>query len=423
VITFVNKVDRPGRSAFDIIDEIEKKFSIEPVPQVWPIGSGSEFRGFVDLCDDTIHLFNERNSNRRITASVVSWEELEAAALAAPDKPTNPTAQVQSDVTKELVDTTRDEVELVRMAGAELEQARFLRGDQTPVYFGSALTNFGVEHFLRGFMDLCPPPGDRLCNLGMLGGSRPEFSGFVFKIQANLDPRHRDRVAFMRVCSGKFQRDMEVTVTRSGRRLRLPRALKIFGQERHTMDEAFPGDIVGVVCPGEFLLGDTLCEGQPVQYEPLPQFSPEMFAVLECHDTSRRKQFDRGLQQLVEEGAIQVFYDSTATRREMILAAIGELQFDVVRFRLETEYNAPTKINWRPYKFARWFKATDAERQAIKMPYSAKLVRDQFGHDAVLLRSEWDIQILQRENPKLLFEAIYVAKFQQETNDQQTLAE
>ncbi|XZE56455.1 peptide chain release factor 3 [Planctomycetaceae bacterium SH139] len=408
VITFVNKVDRPGRSPLEIIDEIERKFSIEPLPQNWPIGSGSEFQGFVDLQDDTIHLFSDRKGERRIAAEVTSWADLEtrsAEALKTGD------SSASGAISPELLERTQEEVELVRFAGAELDRERFLRGEQTPVYFGSALTNFGVEHFLRGFLNLCPPPGDRISNRGLVPGSDPNFSGFVFKIQANLDPRHRDRVAFMRVCTGKFQRDMEVTIPRSGKRLRLPRALRVFGQERQTMEEAYPGDIIGLVCPGEFRLGDTLCNGEAVQYEPLPQFSPEFFAVLDCPDTSRRKQFDRGLEQLVEEGAIQVFHDALATRREMILAAVGELQFDVVRFRLESEYNAPTSLSWRPYKMVRWFNATEEERRALRLPYSVKLVRDQFGHDALLIKSEWDANTVVRENPKIEFHEIRLSSF------------
>ena len=410
VITFVNKVDRPGRSPLEIIAEIEQKFSIEPVPQNWPLGSGKGFRGFVDLNQDDIHLFNERDNDRRVSALVKQWSDF---AENYEDASSETTSDLNQTLSRSLLDTTREEVDLVRLAGAKLEAARFLRGEQTPVFFGSALTNFGVEHFLKGFLELCPPPGDRLSNLGMVRASRPDFSGFIFKIQANLDPRHRDRVAFLRICTGKFQRDMEVVVARSGKQLRIPRALRIFGQDRQTIDEAFPGDIIGVVCPGEFQLGDTLCQGSTIQFEPLPQFSPEFFAILECPDTSRRKQFDRGLKQLVEEGAIQVFYESKATRREMILAAVGELQFDVVRFRLESEYNAPTSLSWRPYKLARWFNATVEETKNLKLSYAAKLVCDHFGHDAILLQSEWDDKVLERENPKIRFCSIRASTFEQ----------
>lgn len=348
----------------------------------------------MDLLKDEIHLFGERSGQRRAAASIVGWDELD-------------------DIPEELVESVKEEVELVCMAGATLDPERFLRGEQTPVYFGSGINNFGVQHFLESFLKLCPPPGARLSNIGLVPGGQAEFSGFVFKIQANLDPKHRDRVAYMRVCSGKFERDMDVTVARSKKRVRVPRALKIFGQERHIVDEAYPGDIIGLVCPGEFRLGDTLCGGEPFHYEPLPQFSPEFFAVLECPDTSRRKQFDRGLTQLVEEGAIQVFYDARAAQREMILASVGELQFDVVRFRLESEYNTPTKINWRPYQLARWFDVTKEERKSLTFPSSVKLVQDQYGHDALLFKSEWDAKALQQDHPKIQFRPFRLTAFEE----------
>ncbi len=405
VITFVNKVDRTGLTPLEVIEDIEQKFNIQAIPQTWPVGSGFEFCGVVDLKDEQLHLFDDRSGSRRISADVVSWPELL-------DDPAGVSNRVWGKPIKpDILDTAREEVELVTIAGAPLEQDRFLKGEQTPVFFGSALTNFGVEHFLQKFLTLCPSPGDRLSNEGMIRAGQKEFSGFVFKIQANLDPKHRDRVAFMRVCSGRFEREMEVTVKRSGRKIRLPRALKIFGQDRQTMDEAFPGDIIGVVNPGEFLLGDTLCEGKPVQYEPLPQFSPEFFAVFECSDTSRRKQFDRGLEQLVEEGAIQVFYDVLGTRREKILAAVGELQFDVVQFRLETEYNAATKVMWKPYKLVRWFNATDEEKKRLTLPYTSLLVKDQHGHDAILLQTEWNAKTLEKDNPDIRFDAIRLSGF------------
>ncbi len=396
VLTFVNKVDRPGLSPLEVIDEVERRFDIKVVPQNWPIGSGQDFCGIFDLQSSEVHLFEGRDGQYRTKSRLRSLEELE-----------------NEHPNSSMVAAVRDDIELVQAAGTSFDRDEFLAGMQSPLYFGSALTNFGVEHFLRGFLKLCPPPSDRLSHIGPIPASRSDFAGFVFKIQANLDPRHRDRVAFVRVCAGKFERDTEVVIARSGKKLRLPRALRIFGQDRQTMDEAYPGDIIGLVNPGEFQLGDTICQGAPIHYEPLPQFSPEFFAVLNCTDTSRRKQFDRGLEQLVEEGAIQVFYDARATRREMILAAVGELQFDVVKFRLETEYNTQTSISWRPYKLARWMTGTAEELADLQLPYSAKLVRDQYGHDAVLLQSEWDAKFLERENPKVRFDAIRISTFEQ----------
>lgn len=412
ILTFVNKVDRPGMSPLEVLDEIERKFEIEVVPQTWPIGTGRDFCGFVDLTDQHVHFFKDRDGQRRIQSSVMTWADFELIQAAAAPTSSSSAGSHGAILPEELINAVREEIDLVQTAGTKLESEKYLRGEQTPVYFGSALTNFGVEHFLRGFLRLCPPPSDRLCHIGKIAASRPEFAGFIFKIQANLDPRHRDRVAFVRVCAGRFERDMEITVARSGKKIRVPRALKIFGQDRVTMDEAYPGDIMGVICPGEFQLGDTLCQGDPIHYEPLPQFSPEFFAVLDCPDTSRRKQFDRGLAQLVEEGAIQMFHDARATRREMILAAVGELQFDVVRFRLENEYNTPTNISMRSYKLARWITGTAEQIADLKLPYAAKLVRDQYGHLAILLQSEWDAIYTVRENPEVRFDAIRLSSFE-----------
>jgi peptide chain release factor 3 len=289
----------------------------------------------------------------------------------------------------------------------------FLAGQQTPVFFGSALTNYGMELFLKGFIERCPPPGVGSGTFEQTETPKNEFSGFIFKIQANLDPMHRDRVAFVRIGTGRFERDMDVVVERTGNRVRLPRALKIFGRERQTMDEAYPGDIIGVVCPGELRLGDTLFQGEPIRYPGVPQFSPEVFASVTCPDTSRRKQFDRGIQQLVEEGAIQLFF-TRGRQKDAILAAVGELQFDVVQFRLESEYNAPSRVQWLPYKHARWYRPkADADLEGgedLKTPYGAKLVMDSFNSPAILLQSEWDLKTLERENPGVAFESIHESR-------------
>lgn len=382
VLTFVNKVDRPGLEPLAILKDIEEKLRIETSPRNWPLGMGADFAGIVDLQTDTGYLFEEKAGDRRIQGRTVPLDELESAGV-------RPETAVQA----------REELELLRLAGNEYQPERFQGGQITPVFFGSALTNFGVEHFLRGFLELCPTPGNRRSDQGPVPAARREFAGFVFKIQANLDPRHRDRVAFLRICSGRFQRDMEVNHPRTGKRLRLNRAHRVFGQDRETMEEAFPGDIIGLVNPGEFHLGDTICEGAAVQFEPLPQFSPEHFAILSCRDTLRRKQFTRGMEQLIEEGAIQTFIDPHAAQRELILGAMGKLQFDVVQFRLESEYNTTTEISPVPFQLARWVTATPEQLRAARLPYGAKVVRDQYGHWAILFKSAWDAGYFQRENP------------------------
>jgi peptide chain release factor 3 len=395
VITFVNKVDRPGRGLLAILAEIESKFGVDAVPRNWPLGTGQDFSGVIDVGTRTAHLFNGRDVDRRIT-----YQSIDLAAIST-----------VADFPAHVVASAVDEVELLANAGVPFDRERFLAGDLSPVFFGSALTNYGVEHFLRGFLALCPPPHDRESDIGTIIAARPEFAGFVFKIQANLDPRHRDRIAFVRVCSGRFRRDMEVLHVRTGKRLRLRRAHRVFGRERETMDEAFPGDIIGLINPGEFRLGDTICEGRAVNFEPLPQFSPENFAILRCRESDRRKQFHRGLEQLLEEGVIQLFADPRASRREPMLAAVGELQFDVVRFRLESEYDTPTDIDWLPYKLARWVDHDLEQVRGVRLPYSAKVVRDQFGHHAVLFQTQWDAEYAERENPTVRFSAVRTSSY------------
>lgn len=389
VITFVNKVDRPGRQPLEILEEIEEKFRIDVSPRNWPIGFGQDFRGLIDMQSQQASLFDIRDGSQRTQARQVELDQ-----LAGEDIP--PAALEQS----------LEEVELLAEAGDAFDRERFLAGELSPVFFGSALTNWGVELFLRGFLELSPKPVGRPSNVGPVPPERPNFAGYVFKIQANLDPRHRDRVAFLRVCAGKFEREMEVLHPRTGKKIRLKRAHRVFGQDRETMDEAFPGDIIGLVNPGEFHLGDTICIGDPVIYEGLPQFSPEFFATLRCPDTSRRKQFERGLQQLLEEGAIQVFTDAGAARKEPILAAVGELQLDVVRFRLESEYNTSTEIQWLPYKVARWVDAGDADINDIRLTSRSRLVRDQYDNPVALFPSEWEAGYTKSENPDVQFSEV-----------------
>ncbi len=395
VLTFVNKVDRPGREPLAIIEEIETRLGIAAAPYNWPLGTGSDFHGVVEVESGQAHIYHDRSRQRRITAQTAALHELRNA-----------------DIPASVLDHAEEDLALLRELGAPFDPAGFLRGEFTPVFFGSALTNFGVQPFLEKFLQLCPPPANRMSEDGPVEASQPLFSAFVFKIQANLDPRHRDRVAFVRVCSGRFQREMEVLHPRSGKRIKLPRAHRVFGPQRETMDEAFPGDIIGLVNPGEFQLGDTICEGPAIHFEPLPQFSPEFFATLRTPDTSRRKQFARGLNQLIEEGAIQVFLEPGAIRREPILAAVGQLQFDVVKYRLESEYNTQTEIDWLPYKCTRWFADPEVDVDALRLPYGALVVTDQHGHPAVLFRSQRDAEYGQRQNINVPFVSIRTGKTQ-----------
>ncbi len=388
IITFINKVDRPGRDPFDLLAEVEKMLGIEAVPLNWPVWRDHRFCGIFDRRSGRGEVFQHQGIADRVVCG--QSFDLDCAGENLLDAPSK--SKLEEDLA------------LLEGAGAPFEQARFLCGEMTPVFFGSALNNYGVRSFLHAFLELSPPPRARMSDRGLVPVDRAEFAGFVFKIQANLDPKHRDRIAFVRVCSGRFAREMEVFHSRTAKKLRIRRSHRLFANERETLDEAYPGDILGLVLPGEFRLGDTICLGQPVNYEPLPRFSPEHFAILECADTLRRKQFERGLRQLVEEGAIQVLRNPVARQREPILAAVGELQFDVVRYRLEAEYDARTSIKWLPYKVARWVVGGHAAIEKAQLPYSSSVVVDQDDQPVILLHSKWDLDYCSRENPDLQFQ-------------------
>jgi peptide chain release factor 3 len=330
-------------------------------------------------------------------------------------------ADVEDPQIRELMDEHsyrefRDGLELLEGAGAEFDTARMLTGDVTPVFFGSAVTNFGVQLFLDHFVKMAPPPAPRRNVDGVSSHGDPStvdptsesFSGFVFKIQANMDPRHRDRVAFVRVCSGKFERDMTVRNVRTGKEVRLSRAMRLFAGERESLDAAYAGDVVGLANPGVFAIGDTICEGPStgsgsVQFEPIPAFAPEHFAAVRSIDTGAYKSFGKGIAQLREEGAIQVLYPFGSMRTEPILAAVGALQFEVVKYRLESEYGVKTVFTSLPYSIARRV-VGDADLLArAQLPSNAKLVEDWDGNPVALFESEWSVRLAEEWNPKLRF--------------------
>lgn len=394
ILTFVNKLDRPGSEPLGVLTEIERALGIGAAPLNWPIGAGHDFRGLCDRRAREVILFDPSARGSLVVPTVRGALDDAGCALLSPEERA----------------ALRSEMELLEVAGEAFDRARFLRGEVTPVFFGSALTNYGVEAFLDAFLELCPPPGPRASEGGPVAPERPEFSGFVFKLQANMDPRHRDQVAFLRVCSGRFRRDMEVVNARTGGKLRLSRAHRLFAQDRETTDEAFPGDIIGLSSTGNFRLGDTLhAIGPPVRYEPLPQFTPECFARLECLETRRRKQFDKGLAQLVEEGAVQRLVITSAARQDVILAAVGNLQFDVVQARLEMEYGVKTRLEPLPFQLARRVAGT-AEPDGARVPgsgRSATQARDRDGRLVMLFGSAWEFENFRKNHPGVHFEPVH----------------
>jgi peptide chain release factor 3 len=299
-----------------------------------------------------------------------------------------------------------EELAMLEGAGAEFDENAVLHGQLTPVFFGSAVNNFGVQLLLDGFLQLAPTPRPRKVHDRVIEPQAPDFSGFIFKIQANMDPKHRDRLAFVRVCSGKFERDMNVIHTRTGRRLRLSSSHKLFGRDRETVDEAYPGDVVGLVGHSDFHIGDTLAEDPTLKYEEIPRFPPEVFAWLHSPTTAQFKRFREGLEQLLQEGVVQSFLVKNSAQRVPLLGAVGQLQFEVVQYRLETEYGAQSRLETAPWKIARWL--TD-ESQTVSediLPSGARIATDVGGKTVLLFESQWSCDYFVQRNPKLPLTAL-----------------
>jgi peptide chain release factor 3 len=393
IFTFINKLDRPSRTPLDLLDEIERVLGMKTTPLNWPIGDGVDFRGIYDLATQTVHLF-ERTEHGAKRAPV---------SLAALDDPA-----LDRAIGTERAARLREEIELLEMAGTPFDLERVLTGELTPVCFGSALTNFGVELFLQRFVEYAPAPGPRPTSEAKIDPGLPEFSGFVFKIQANMDPRHRDRVAFLRVCSGRFAREMEVWHPRLKRRVRLAPPLRLFGQDREVLEEAFAGDVVGVINPGVFAIGDTVSEREIGTFPPLPRFQPEHFAQLRSARTDRYKQFLKGLSQIEEEGAIQLFYPVASGSREPILGAVGALQFDVVRARLETEYNVETILEPMTFSAVRWVEGDGAEIANIGTGRGRMRAEDRHGGSVILFTTSWDLRFAEENADAVTFSETHI---------------
>lgn len=388
IFTFVNKMDRAGRDPLDLMEELEEVLGIRSVPMVWPIGDGDRFRGVYDRQDGRLHLFDR-------TAHGASRAPVETHDLFDPT--------LEEHLGPEAVAKLREDIELLDIAGEPMDREKIAQGQITPMFFGSAVTNFGVELFLNRFIEIAPTPTPRRAEKGDIFPQEPEFRGFVFKIQANMDPNHRDRIAFLRVVSGKFTRDMVALNPRSGKSLRLTRPQKLFASEREIVEEAFPGDIIGLTNPGVFLLGDTVCTGPPVRFLDFPRFAPEFFGVLRNKRTEKYKQFQKGIQQLSEEGVVQLFHEINAGRTEPILGVVGRLQFEVIQYRLLSEYGVETNLDMTPYSIARWVEADPTVLQSAHWVMGTRRVQDDFGNLVCLFESEWGMNYMMEKNPTIRF--------------------
>ena len=385
IFTFINKMDRPGREPLELIDEIEKELGLACWPVNWPIGSGDRFRGVIDRRSHEVILFERAERGRQSAEKRLAGDAPELASLVEP----------------ELLEQAFEELELLEGAGADLDLELVHAGELSPVFFGSAMTNFGVRPFLDAFLELAQRPTARTSREGPVDPLRPGFSGFVFKLQANMDPRHRDRVAFVRVCSGHFEKDMTVQHARSGRAIRLSRPQKLFGQDREVVEDAYPGDVIGLNNPGMFAIGDTLYHGPRVEYEGIPCFSPEIFAWLRNPNPSAFKSFRKGVNELREEGAVQVLYDTDASKRDPILAAVGQLQLEVVQYRLENEYGVKTRLEPMEFNVARWVSGGWPALEAVGRIFNCKTVRDPWDRPVLLFRNDWNLNQLREDHPDL----------------------
>jgi len=388
IFTFINKLDRPSRAPLELLDELERVLGIHALPMNWPLGSGREFSGVFDRLTNEVHLFERTPGGAfRAPVEVAGVEDAAVRDAMAPD------------VYAQFI----EEIGLLEGAGTAFELDEVRHGKVTPVFFGSAMNNFGVEILLRRFLELAPPPAPRSSGDTIVMPEAAAFSGFVFKIQANMNPKHRDHVAFIRIVSGAFQRDMSVVNTRSGQKIRLSNSKRLFARERETVDEAFAGDVVGIVGNYDFHIGDTLSEDDSVLFDEMPRFAPETFAYLHSNSTAHYKRFREGLSQLLKEGVAQSYEVADTLVRVPLLGAVGSLQFDVLQYRLETEYGAATRRESAPWDIARWVLeksgAQPSQRPLVKLPMDSALAKDAYGAWVVLLTNAWSARYFEENNP------------------------
>ena len=390
IFTFMNKLDRPSRDPLTLLDELERVLGIAAYPINWPLGNGGEFRGLFDRQTKQVHFFEKvPGGEYRAPVSVHDLSD----------------PVVRETMTDETYMQVVDELAMLEGAGAGFNHDEVLAGKLTPVFFGSAVNNFGVQLLLDAFLDLAPTPRPRSANGQVVSPTEAGFSGFIFKIQANMDPKHRDRLAFVRICSGKFERDMSVVHTRTGKKLRLSSSHKLFGRERETVDEAFPGDVVGLVGHSDFRIGDTLAENPSLAYHEIPRFTPECFAWLQSPSTAQFKRFREGLEQLLQEGVVQSFLIPNSTQRVPLLGAVGPLQFEVVQFRLQTEYGAESRLEQAPWPIIRWV-ISGGPIDEGSIPTGAKLAVDVKGQQVILFQEQWACDFFAQRNSSIVLSAL-----------------
>ena len=377
IFTFINKMDRDANDTFDLLDDIEKELGIATCPINWPIGSGKNFKGVYNRERKEVLLFSDTEKGTK---------EGEMQTLSIDDE------RLPEIIGEDKLQQLKDEIDLFDGAGAEFDLDMVSKGELSPVFFGSALTNFGVEPFLDDFLKMTSSPLPRMSDIGEIDPFSPEFSAFVFKIQANMNKAHRDRVAFMRICSGKFDATKEVFHVQGNKKLKLSQPQQLMAQERKIIDEAYAGDIIGVFDPGIFSIGDTVCSpSKKFAFEGIPTFAPEHFARVRQVDTMKRKQFIKGIEQIAQEGAIQIFQEYNTGMEEIIVGVVGVLQFDVLEYRLNNEYNVEIRLERLPYEHIRWIENKDIDLDKIVGTSDMKKIKDLKGRPLLLFINAWSV--------------------------------
>ena len=394
IFTFINKMDRESRNPFDLLDQIEQELGIKTYPVNWPIGCSKEFKGVFDREKRHILSLEANNGQHEVKATEVDLHSPELDGL----------------IGTENRNTLLEDVELLDGASDEFDLKAVQEGRLSPVFFGSALTNFGVEPFLERFLELTPPPLPRYAGGQEINPYDDSFSAFVFKIQANMNKAHRDRITFLRICSGKFERDMEVLHVQGNKKMRLSQPQQIMAQEREIINEAYAGDIIGVFDPGIFSIGDTVCPpDKRFEFEGIPTFAPEHFARVRHKDTMKRKQFVKGTTQIAQEGAIQIFHEPFSGMEEVIVGVVGVLQFEVFEHRMKNEYNVDIIREGLPYQYIRWVSKSPVPVQELKLSSDTKIVQDFHDNYLLIFTSEWNIRWALEKN-----EGLELAEFHKE---------
>ena len=388
IFTFINKMDREANDPFELLDEIENVLGISTCPINWPIGCGKEFKGVYDRKQREVSLFKAAMNGQKEVAT-------KNIALDAPE--------LKAEIGDAYLEKLDEDVELLDGASAEFDLAKVQAGDLTPVFFGSALTNFGVETFLQHFLDMTTSPLPRNSSEGLIDPFKEDFSAFVFKIQANMNKAHRDRIAFMRICSGKFTAGMEANHVQGGKKIRLSQPQQMMAQERHIVEEASAGDIIGVFDPGIFSIGDTICSSnKKFMFDGIPTFAPEHFARVRQIDTMKRKQFIKGISQIAQEGAIQIFQEYNTGMEEIIVGVVGVLQFEVLEYRLKNEYNVDIKLETLPYEHIRWIEnPQEVDVNRIVGTSDMKKIKDLKGNPLLVFANSWSVNMVLERNEGL----------------------